>query len=100
LGCLRLVNALVLHDQAASNAALHDPALPTGVKPQEPQQFVTALALMSFLLSVSSKEIKSPCPRTPLQNRNHQDEGSSATQLPLRKQREKAEDLHKAAGER
>lgn len=79
--------------QTRKKAALRDHALQTGVKPQETQQFVTALALMSFLLVASSKEMKSPYPKTPLQNRNHQDEGSSATQLPLRKEREKAEDL-------
>lgn len=87
LGCLRLVYALVPHDKAESKAALHDHAFQTGVKPQKPQQFVTAFALMSFLPGAFSKEMKSPYPRTPLQNRNHQDEGSAATQLPLRKEK-------------
>ena len=49
-GMLQAGKYLVLHSKATQLCFPHDHTLQTGVKPQEPQQFVTALALMSFLL--------------------------------------------------
>lgn len=69
------------HGKAESKGVLHDRGLQTSVRPQEPQQLVTALALISFLLAASLKDMKSPYPRTPLQNRDGQDESSSTSQL-------------------